>query len=96
MSIGRSAFFGYSDLTSVTIPNSVTSINQNAFNCNGLTRVTFATGSNISSSNFGIAAFPQGYFLDLPVNGDSLRTAYLAGGAGTYTRAADGSTWTRQ
>jgi hypothetical protein len=28
--------------------------------------------------------------------GDSLKTAYLDGGAGTYTRAAGGSTWTKQ
>ena len=39
--IGEKAFYGYSSLTSVTIPNSVTSIGQSAFyGCSGLTSIT--------------------------------------------------------
>jgi hypothetical protein len=37
-------------------------------------------------------AFPQGS----SGRGNALKTAYLAGGAGTYTRAAGGSVWTKQ
>ena len=44
-SIGWSAFYGCSGLTSVTIPNSVASIGGYAFyNCSGLTSVTIPTG----------------------------------------------------
>jgi len=71
------------------------SIGERAFSgCDSLTSVTFETGSNISSENFGDYVFPaqSGYITN------SLRTAYLAGGggAGTYTRVANGSTWTKQ
>jgi len=45
--------------------------------------VTFAPGSNITSVSKN--SFP----------GD-LQAKYLAGGAGTYTRPANGSTWTKQ
>jgi hypothetical protein len=84
--IGDWAFDGCTGLTSVTIPASVTGIYQQAFhNCTGLTSVTFATGSNIPSRSFNYSAFP----------GD-LTTVYLTGGAGTYTRAAGGETWTKQ
>jgi len=83
-------------LTSVTIGEGVTSIGNNAFQyCTGLTSVTFASGSAITSENFGSSAFPQG----TTGGGDNLRTAYLnanTGGAGTYTRASSGSTWTKQ
>lgn len=40
--MGDSTFFCCSNLTSITIPNSVTSIGENAFNgCNSLTRIIF-------------------------------------------------------
>jgi len=82
-------------LTSVTIPNSVISIKSGAFYvCTSLISVTFATGSNISDANFGSVVFPEG---DSGYCGDSLKTAYLVASpkAGTYTRAANGSTWTK-
>jgi hypothetical protein len=94
--IGYGVFASCTGLTSVTIPAGVTSIGRGAFSyCSGLTSVTFATGSAITSANFGSAAFPQ-----MTSSGDwygeNLRTAYLARGAGTYTRAAGGTTWTKQ
>jgi hypothetical protein len=90
-SIGDTAFYGTS-LASITIPGSVTRIDNRAFDgCTGLTSVTFAAGSSISSSNFGNRAFPQGNGA-----GDNLRTAYLAGGAGTYTKVVGGSDWTKR
>ena len=76
--------FRDSGLTSVTIPATVTSINQSAFqNCTNLTSVTFMGQTSISST----------YAFD----GD-LRAKYLAasGGPGTYTRTAGGTTWTKQ
>jgi len=91
--IGTSAFYGCTSLTSVTIPASVTSIwNQAFFGCTSLTSVTFATGSNIPNGIFGDYAFPQGS----NANGNNLKTAYSTGKAGTYTRAPNGDTWTKQ
>jgi len=94
-SIGNSAFYHCTGLTNVTIPNSVTSIGNNAFSDTGLTSVTFATGSAITSENFGSMAFPPTYN---SFGSDYLKIAYLAtgGGAGTYTRASSSSTWTKQ
>jgi len=72
-------------LTGITIPNSITSIEDNAFSgCTSLTSVTFQ--GTITTANFGSSAF----------NGD-LRTKYLAGGIGTYTRPSGSSTtWTKK
>jgi len=69
------------------------SISNYAFEgCTGLTSVTFAKGSAITSENFGDYAFPgvdySGYY-------GYLKTAYLAGGAGTYTRY-EGGEWIKQ
>jgi hypothetical protein len=89
-SIGNWAF-AWTGLTSVTIPNNVTSIGNGAFqDCVSLTGVTFAVGSNILASNFGDSAFPQG-----SSSGDNLKTAYNAEKEGTYTRSAGGTTWTK-
>jgi len=92
-SIGGFAFSHCSNLPGITIPASVTSIGDFAFNdCTSLTSVTFAAGSNITNQNFGSNASPQasGY------TGDALKVAYLAGGAGTYTRSSGGSDWAKQ
>jgi hypothetical protein len=92
-SIGLGAFLVCSSLTSVTIPSGVTSIGWSAFSrCSSLTSVTFATGSNIADANFGSYAFPEGIYGS---GGNSLKTSYSAGKAGTYTRTAVGSTWTK-
>jgi len=88
--IGERAFNYCTSLISITIPASVTTIGETAFaSCNNLTSVTFATGSNITS--FGSYAFPtqSGYV------SDNLKTEYLAGGAGTYTKDSNGW-WTKQ
>jgi len=53
------------------------------YGCTGLTSVTFQ--GTITSNNF----YPSSEF-----PGD-LRGKYLAGGIGTYTRPAGGSTWTK-
>ncbi|MDR0456169.1 MAG: leucine-rich repeat domain-containing protein [Treponema sp.] len=65
------------------------SIDYRAFyGCSGLTSITFETGSAITSANFGSDVFP---------GGNTLRTAYLSGGAGRYTRnAADWGNWAKQ
>jgi len=60
--------------------------------CTKLNSVTFATGSNITDASFGSEVFPEGTKGD---GGNTLKTAYKTGKAGTYTRAANGSTWTK-
>jgi len=95
-SIESSAFFGCTGLTEITIPASVTSIEVQAFgDCPALTTVIFATGSNISDVNFGTNAFPEGLY---GYGYNTLRDAYIAAStkAGTYTRAVNGDTWTKQ
>jgi len=93
-SIEEFAFSRCTSLTSVTISRSVTSIGQGVFTrCTSLTSVTFATGSNIADANFGNNVFPEG---SIGNGGNTLKTAYNTGKAGTYKRAADGDTWTKQ
>jgi hypothetical protein len=69
-------------ITSVVIPTSVTNFINDAFKrCTNLTSVTFG-GSNINNASFAF-------------DGD-LGAKFKAGGAGTYTRQAGGTVWTKQ
>jgi hypothetical protein len=94
----------------VTIPNSVTSIENYAFwNCTNLTSVTIQNSvTNIWSGAFngctGLTSvtfqgtIAEAYFGGLSFDGD-LRGKYLAGGIGTYTTTApvnNNSVWTKQ
>jgi len=90
-SIGVAAFQNC-NFTDITIPLSVTSIEDWVFvGCNSLISVTFALGSNISDADFGENTFPEG-----DTFGNTLKTAYSTGKAGTYTRTANGDTWTKE
>jgi hypothetical protein len=87
-SIGAAAFNGCRELTSVTIGSGVKGIGMQAFaNCGKLTSVTFQGTIPADSINSAGETFP----------GD-LRAKYLAanGGIGTYTRPANGTTWTKK
>ena len=53
-SIGEKAFWGCTGLTSVTIPNSVTSIGRAFDGCTGLTSINVASENNYYSSNNGV------------------------------------------
>jgi hypothetical protein len=95
-SIGSDAFYNCTSLVSVTIPNSVTSIGWGTFSgCTSLTGITFATGSNIPNANFADNVSPEG---SNGAGGNTLKTAYNTASPkeGTYTRAANGSTWSKQ
>ena len=90
--IGSAAFDACTNLTEIKIPASVYAINRWAFSsCTSLTSVTFE--GNISWASFDTTAFGQsgwgGYIGDL-------RSKYLNGGIGRYTRDVDGDTWTKQ
>jgi len=88
------AFKDCTKLLKITIPNGVIMIDINAFSgCKSLNSVTFASGSNIQDTNFGLDAFPEGKDGD---GGNTLKTAYSVGKAGTYTRQKKGSTWTKK
>ncbi|MDO4511889.1 MAG: leucine-rich repeat protein, partial [Bacteroidales bacterium] len=84
---GSSAFKGCSGLTSVTIPNSVTSIGRSAFDgCTGLTSVTYNAANCSGPSDADYA-----WFKDCPLTkiviGDAVKTipAYLAYGQNKLT-----------
>jgi hypothetical protein len=85
-SIGSENFRGCTSLTSVTFPASVTSIGIRAFfGCTNLNSVTFQGTAISVVEGTANGSFP----------GD-LAVAYKAGGAGTYTRPANGNNWTKQ
>jgi len=91
--IGESAFSG-NQLANVTVPKSVISIDKYAFLNNKLISVTFQ--GTISSGNYNISAFGYDNEWENIVIGD-LRSKYLAGGAGTYTRSnTSSSIWTKR
>ena len=109
--IGNKAFYGGisgSKITSVTIPDSVTSIGGQAFAlCPKLTSITipssvtsigvnaFHGGRNLTSVTFQgtISIHPQAFgYPDYAGYMGDLREKYLAGGPGTYTRPDDSST----
>jgi len=95
-SIGNNAFTYCSSLASVTIGNGVTSIGNTVFSrCTNLTSITFETGSNIPDANFGTTVSPEG---SEGAGGNTLKNAYNLASPkeGTYTRAANGSTWGKQ
>ena len=67
-SIGQAAFYGLSNLNSVTIPSSVTSIGNSAFAETGLTTVTIPN----SVTSIGDSAFYQSYSLSSVTIPDSV------------------------
>jgi len=82
-------FGGNLNITSVTLPNSLLSMANNAFaGCTNLTSVTFQASGDITIGNS--PNVPRFTF-----DGDLL-AKYQAGGAGTYTRTAGGTVWTKQ
>jgi hypothetical protein len=88
--IGYNAFAYCKALGSVSIPVDLTVIRGWAFHgCAALTSVTFA-GDGVSVRT---EVFPEG---SSGYGGDTLRDAYLAGGAGTYTRTAGGGDWAKR
>ena len=104
--IGDSAFSNCSNLTSITIPNSVTSIGDSAFHRSNFTSITIPN----SVTSIGDYAFGDTYYIKLrsvtfmgtstnlsyrSFVGD-LREKYLTGGIGIYTRPAGSDTWTKQ
>jgi len=112
VTINHRVFMNCTNLTSITIPAGVTAIEQSTFNNTGLTSVTipanvstiviaaFAYSKNLTSvtfepatiANFGEDAFP----INTGAGSSILKTAYTAGGAGTYTRTANGSDWAKE
>jgi hypothetical protein len=94
-------------ITGITIPNSVTSIGDYAFeNCTYLTKITlpasithinysaFKGCTSLTSVTFQGNITSSNFSSSSPFPGD-LRAKYLAGGPGTYT-TTNGSTWTKQ
>ena len=87
INIGGYAFGGCTSLTSATIGSSVISIEGSAFTgCTSLASVRFE-GDAVGTP------FASGAFINSTAT-NNLNTAYIAGGAGTYTRS--GNNWTKQ
>ena len=83
-SIGNRVFQGSNNISNITIPDSVTSIGMWAFYDNTTSSITSVTFKG-ASTTFIDSSFPSAV---------NLRSAYQAGGAGTYIR--QGTNWTKQ
>jgi hypothetical protein len=79
------AFQNNTAITAVTIPPGVAINNSTFGGCTNLVSVTFLGGDPLAAPMAD--AFP---------GGSDLRRKYQAGGAGTYTRQANGTTWTKK
>ena len=68
-SIGENAFKDYSDITSITVPNSVTSIGNNAFSgCTSLNEICIKDGDSTLSLGYGKYDYGSGgLFKDCPL-----------------------------
>jgi hypothetical protein len=90
--------FSSCKLISITIPKSVTSIENEAFSgCSFLNSVTFQ--GKIDAKNFhgeNMENFGNVTFVKRGAFDGDLRDKYLAGGIGTYTRAPQSNTWTKK
>jgi len=106
-SIGNGAFSLCTGLTNITIPNSVTSIGDWAFDCTGLTSITipnsvtsigdwaFLDCTGLTSVTFMGTIISGNFSSNNSFPGD-LRSKYLNGGIGTYTRVSGSDTWTKE
>ena len=81
-SIGEYAFFGWSSITSVTIPDTVTNIGKDAFcGCEGLTSVTIpGSVTNIGISAFWDTPWLSGYKSDFVIVGNNILIHYKGDG----------------
>jgi hypothetical protein len=94
-SIGYSAFSDCIDFTNIVIPESITFIEEYAFwNCENLTNITFE-GSDVDiGGDYTFAGIPP--YVEIGYDDNTLREAYSAGGAGTYSRTAGQDNWVKQ
>ena len=104
--IANRGFQDCTGITSVIIPEGMTTIGISAFQNTGLTSVTIPASVN----NLGRDAFKdcskltsvtfQGVIRSNTIDSNTfpgdLRAKYVAGGEGTYTRQAGSDTWTKQ
>jgi len=107
--IQTTAFMECTELTSVTIPESVTRIHWGAFQFSGLTSITIPAGvteigtfafrgcDNLTSVTFEGTIDEDDFYKNGPFPGD-LREKYLDEGQGTYTTTnpGDSAVWTKQ
>lgn len=87
-SIGDSAFYAQEDLTSISIPQSVTKVGSNAFyNCKGLSKAEYASMESLCSIKFvDICSNPLYYAHHLYVNGEEVKDVVIPD---TFTSVGD-------